>query len=277
MVARAYLVLLSVLGLVTAHPAAQYGGRDCPENVDNGELVTPIGDPAVYPSPSPYPDAAYPDSSSTLEPTSTPEPTASCTTSWYEAFVTDTTNQRPAIYLQVRSSNALIDGRNVVLRPGLNSTTGGQRVVVDSTLTSPVLAIQMRNGTLYSESRDFSNNLQDLGPVGGFRNITYDEATLTGKAEFIFQNLTDDSAPDFVRSVPLFQLVGGGDSAEYGLYWLVPNLVVNGFIACLWTDAVGEFWQIIYYVNGGDNTEDPVGCEYIGLNVILNPSLTPNS
>ncbi|KAJ6259610.1 hypothetical protein Dda_5248 [Drechslerella dactyloides] len=258
-----YLAILSISGLVVAHPAAQGDYLVSPAPGCTETPLTP--NPLAYETPTPSP----------TEPSPTPE--ASCTTSWYEAFVTDTTNQRPAIYLQVRASNPLIDGRNVVLRPDLSSETGGQRAVIDATLTSPVLAIQMRNGTLYSEERDFSNNLMDLGPVGGFRNITYDAATLTGKAEFIFQNLTDTSDADFVRSHDMYQLVGGGDSTEYGLYWTVPNLVVNGFIACQQNDTNGAYWQMIYYVNGGNNTEDPVGCEYIGLNVILNPSLTPST
>ncbi|EWC44288.1 hypothetical protein DRE_01114 [Drechslerella stenobrocha 248] len=210
---------------------------------------------------------------STAEPTPEPEPTPSCTTSWYEAFVTDTSNQRRAVYFQVRSSNPLIDGRNVALRPDTSSKNGGQRVVVDATLTSPVLAVQIRNSTLYSQGRDFSNNLFDLGPVGGFRNITYDEATLTGSAEFIFQNLTDASAPDFVRSHNLFQLVGGGDSPAYGLYWEVPNLVVNGFIACPQNDTAGDYWQMIYTVSGASSSDDPVGCEYIGIDAVLSPNL----
>ncbi|KAK6541980.1 hypothetical protein TWF694_007753 [Orbilia ellipsospora] len=201
----------------------------------------------------------------------TPSPTPSCTTSWYPAFVTDTTNQRPPVYLQVRSSNPIIDGRNVVLRP--DDKSKGQRVVVDDTLTSPVLAVQMRGGVLYSETRDFSNNLSDLGPVGGLRNITYNPSTLTGSAEFIFQNLTKSSSPDFKRSHNLFQLVGGGDSAEYGLYVQVPDLVVNGFIACKQSDKKGSYWQMIYYVNGGNSEDQPTNCEYIGLNAILSPSL----
>ncbi|KAF3920548.1 hypothetical protein ABW20_dc0109723 [Dactylellina cionopaga] len=202
------------------------------------------------------------------------QPTPSCTTSWYPAFVTDTRNQRPPVYLQVRSSNPIIDGRNVVLRP--DDKSKGQRAVIDGTLTSPVLAIQMRKGTLYSQTRDFSNNLSDLGPIGGFRNITYNPVTLTGKAEFIFQNLTKSSGADFRRSRNLFELVGGGDSTEYGLYSKVPNLVTNGFIACPQKDKKGSYWQMIYVVDGGSTAEDPKGCEYIGLNVILSPSLTPS-
>ncbi|KAF3916194.1 hypothetical protein AA313_de0207376 [Arthrobotrys entomopaga] len=201
-------------------------------------------------------------------------PSPSCTTSWYPAFVTDTTNQRPPVYLQVRSSNPIIDGRNVVLRP--DDKSKGQRVVVDDTLTSPVLAVQMRGGVLYSESRDFSNNLSDLGPVGGLRNITYNPATLTGSAEFIFQNLTRSSAPDFKRSHNLWQLVGGGDSAEYGLYLQVPDLVVNGFIACKQRDRKGSYWQMIYYVSGGSSEDQPKNCEYIGINAILSPSIQSN-
>ncbi|KAK6529390.1 hypothetical protein TWF281_008566 [Arthrobotrys megalospora] len=202
------------------------------------------------------------------------KPIPSCTTNWYEAFVTDTTNQSPPVYLQIRASNPEIDGRNVVLRP--DDKSSGQRAVIDGSLKSPTLAIQMRKGVLHSVGRDFSNNLFDLGPVGGFRNVTYNAATLTGRAEFIFQNLTRKSHPDFRRSHKLFELVGGGDVAEYGLYWKVPNLVTNGFIACKQKDKKGSYWQMIYTVNGGSTTEDPKNCEYIGLNVILAPSLISN-
>ncbi|KAF3188925.1 hypothetical protein TWF225_003296 [Orbilia oligospora] len=224
---------------------------------------------------------AYILSCARADPIAKPEPvrygpvTPSCTTNWYEAFVTDTTNQRPPVYLQVRASNPEIDGRNVVLRPD-DKVRGTQRAVIDGSLKSPTLAIQMRKGILYSVGRDFSNNLFDLGPVGGFRNITYNAATLTGMAEFIFQNLTRKSKPDFRRSHKLFELIGGGDVAEYGLYWKTPNLVTNGFIACKRRDSKGGYWQMIYYVNGGSTTEDPKNCEYIGLNVILAPPLTMN-
>ncbi|KAK6335130.1 hypothetical protein TWF718_010568 [Orbilia javanica] len=209
------------------------------------------------------------------EPVRYGKPTPSCTTNWYEAFVTDTTNQRPPVYLQVRASNPEIDGRNVVLRPD-DKSPGTQRAVIDGSLKSPTLAIQMRKGVLHSVGRDFSNNLFDLGPIGGYRNITYNAATLTGMAEFIFQNLTRRSKPDFRRSRNLFELTGGGDVAEYGLYSKVPNLVVSGFIACKRRDSRGSYWQMIYYVNGGSTTEDPKNCEYIGLNVILAPSLITN-
>ncbi|EPS40856.1 hypothetical protein H072_5266 [Dactylellina haptotyla CBS 200.50] len=240
---RANTFLTSSFGLVALIFSANFG--------------VAVADPVAEPAPARY------------------QPAPSCTTSWYPAFVTDTSKQRAPVYLQVRASNPAIDGRNVVLRPD-DKVKGVQRVVVDDKLTSPVLALQMRKGALYSEARDFSNNLNDLGPVGGFRNITYNAATLTGKAEFIFRNLTRSSPPDFKRSVKLFELVGGGDTSEYGLYSTVPNLVVNGFIACKQRDSKGSYWQMIYYVNGGSTTEDPKGCEYIGLNVILAPSLIPS-
>ncbi|KAK6511742.1 hypothetical protein TWF481_000648 [Arthrobotrys musiformis] len=217
--------------------------------------ATAVADPIVKPEPVKY---SY--------------PTPSCTTNFYDAFVTDTAKQRPPIYLQIRSSNPQIDGRNVVLRPD-DKAPGIQRAVIDGNLNSPTLAIQMRKGVLYSVGRDFSNNLFDLGPVGGFRNLTYNAVTLTGNAELIFQNLTRKVKPDFRRSYKLFELVGGGDVAEYGLYSKVPNLVVNGFIACKRRDSKGSYWQMIYTVSGGSSTQDPKGCEYIGLNVILTPSL----
>lgn len=145
---------------------------------------------------------------------STPPPPTR--TPWWDAIVTDSSTQRWPFYLRVWSSNPQIDGRTVTLRPDTRNR-GVQRAVIDANFDSPILALEMRGGALYPQTRDNVNQWSDIGPVGGFRNLTYERRTLTGRAEFIFTTLTRRSNPDFRRSYNRFQLVGGGDAPQYSM------------------------------------------------------------
>jgi len=202
-----------------------------------------------------------------------------CTLSHYDGLVTDTTNQRPPIIFTIQSSNPTIDGRVLQLRPddATSKTPAGaiHKVVVDCTFTSPVLFAQLRNSTMYSVARDFSNNLYDLGPIGGLRTITYNATSKESRSEFIFRNSTVkgvDSADnnEFKKTEKGWQFLGGGDNSDYNLYRNVGDGIVNGFIACQTKDSQGAFWELEYYTYENEPSVLPQ-CEFIGIDAVLSP------
>jgi len=102
---------------------------------------------------------------------------------------------------------------------------------------------------------------QNLGPVGGLRNLTTN-ADGSDRQVFIFRNNTADAGKSFKDSVKKWNLVGFGEG-EYGLYSkTVTTGFANGFMAC----RVKDYWQLFYYEYESEPGNFP-NCEFVGLQV----------
>ena len=169
--------------------------------------------------------------------------------------------QRNSFRLTVQSNNPLIHGHTVQLRPARPASFA----VVDS--TSPILALQLTNGTLHSENPVWGDPISPLGPVGGLRNLTdYElDSRITHRQAFIFRDNDASAARSFKMSVNGWELFNIGEGGRYWLYYSKVTIgYVNGFSICNVND--GEYYQLIYS-EGLVGEDFPDGCEPIALEV----------
>lgn len=187
-------------------------------------------------------------------PQATTSASAACPTPYYPVRLNDTSFVGSGLYLHVRANNPAYDGHNIQLR---STTAGTSFVAVDT--ESPVLAAELRNGTIHATGRDLSNNIYDLGPIGLLTNTTG-----VGNAQRFAFNFANASAARPADNE--WYLQGLGNDGSYGLYHTSPLNIVNGFMICPSTASGTAGYEVFYYEY--ESTPGDLGsCESIGLQV----------
>lgn len=213
----------------------------------------------------------------------------------YQSTIRDTSNHPTPFYLRISSTSPLYDGHNLQACTSTSTTPSSYNAkhrpsrgphapfsygsssanetkddsseptthgCVDATLTSPVMAFELRSGALYTRAPDPSTS-------GAGTADEFDTQTL------VFASTTSTTTISELTGAQKFALEVTGAYQGVGLYQLVNEAWIGqdspagapfqlGWLMCHGDDGVGS---LEYFENAQGRVPVPEGCEIVSLQV----------
>ena len=178
----------------------------------------------------------------------------------------NTTTSHNGLVFTIISNNPITINRAVQLRPNI-FFEGGYFTAIDN--SSPVLLGNLKNGGLYSQSRNLFNQLFDLGPTG-YLNLRR-EVEGTSQWTVGFANAT--LWPGAIEEQ--WSVDAPTNDGTYSLFHDEPLEVAHGFLLCeAEIDLSNGPWFQLFYQTYTESPTNFEGCESVGVRTSVGASIS---